>query len=691
MVDSCFIRRRSRLFQQLPDNSVVILASGCLYPRNRDSDFPFRVDSDFWYLTGFDEPESILVMTKKGSVHQTLLFVRATNIQKEIWTGRRLGVSDAPSELAVDQAYDKDEFESVLPTLLKDQSNVWTLYGQKDLTQQIQLFLTHYGTGRNAEGYVRHWHDLGLLLHHQRLYKTSEEVDTMRQAAMISALGHTQMMRACNPGVYEYQLAATMVYESSMQGAIHQAYYPIVASGANACILHYNENNTQLRDGDLVLTDAGCELDYYASDITRTFPVNGRFLDWQKDLYDLVLLAQQQAIDNCVVGNSHHAVHQRAVEVLCDGLIDLGLLVESRDHIIEHKLYQRYFMHGTGHWLGLDVHDVGVYGTDAESTQLEPGMVITVEPGIYIAENDDRAPKEWRGTGIRIEDDIHITSGAPEVLSLAAPKNPREIESIVGRPSGRRYTLMLTRQCNIAIVGAGPVGMTLALVLSHIGYDITLIEKTPEDGAGNSTRDARTIVLNWASVQLLKSVGIDNQLQNAGQTIDSVTVRQAGSLLSSHFHADDHQPDFFGIAIPFHDLMNLLRGSLDDCSRVSWLRPFSAQQMTQDNNGLPVIDGGAQQIKAELVIVVDGSNSQMLSLLGIASEKHDYRQQASMARLTVSGSLSGKACEVFTKNQSFVLVPQQDNKATFIQIAPSILSSLKSNISIVFFLEWRQR
>lgn len=422
----------------MPDDSIALVASGCLYPRNRDSDFPFRVDSDFWYLTGFDEPKSILVLEKCSGESTSHIFVQDKDVKKEIWTGQRLGVDAAPQYLTVDKAHSNQSFTSMLSDLLQGKSLLLSLYGQGEMSKILQSFFSAQGAGRSIDGHARTWQDLALSLHPMRLLKQPEEIEYMRQAAMISSLGHIQMMRATRAGRYEYQLTATMQYESMMQGAVHQAYNPIVAGGTNACILHYNNNTAQLQQGDLVLIDAGCELGFYASDITRTFPVDGVFSSWQKDLYQLVLDSQKAAIDHCIVGNPVSSIHDAALSVICAGLIDLGLLKEPIEQVTEEQLYTRYFMHGTSHWLGLDVHDVGSYTQDGESVALQPGMVLTVEPGVYIAEDDQYAPEEWRGTGIRIEDDVHITKDKPEILSLASPKEIDDITAIVGQESGRK-------------------------------------------------------------------------------------------------------------------------------------------------------------------------------------------------------------------------------------------------------------
>ena len=439
MIDSCFLQRRLQLLNQMPDDSVAIVSSGFLSTRNRDSEFPFRVDSDFWYLTGLDEPKAILVLEKISGDFTSHIFIQEKNTKEEIWAGKRLGVDAATQQLGVDKAHSSESFSSMLSGLLKGKKVVLSIYGQDHISQAIQSFFSSRRSSRCFDGYANTWQDLSVILHPIRLIKRPEEIDLMRQAAMISSLGHIQMMRATRPGRYEYQLAATMQYESMMQGAVHQAYSPIVASGVNACTLHYNDNNAKLKKGDLVLIDAGCEFGFYASDITRTFPVDGNFSTWQKSLYQIVLDAQKAAIASCISGKSFNAVHDSSVSVICTGLVDLGLFKESIDQVIEEKLYRRYFMHGTSHWLGLDVHDVGCYTQqDGNPIILQPGMVLTVEPGLYIPENDQQSPEEWRGTGIRIEDDVHITKDKPEIISLASPKEIDDMIDIIGQESGRK-------------------------------------------------------------------------------------------------------------------------------------------------------------------------------------------------------------------------------------------------------------
>ena len=434
MTHASFNDRRQRLAARL-DGGIAIIPTAPERVRNRDTHHPYRFDSYFWYLTGFPEPEAVLVVTG-GTAPQSLLFCREKNEEREIWDGYRHGPAGAAESFGFDAAYPIGELAQRLPELMADRKILWHSIGHDSewdstIADALNRVRAQSRAGKRAPREIR---DLRALLDEMRLIKDASELDTMRRAAAIASAGHARAMRACRPGMAEYELEAELSYEFRRRGADGHAYTPIVAGGQNACVLHYIENNRVLPESGLVLIDAGCEVDGYASDITRSFPVNGRFSAAQRDAYEIVLAAQAAAIDAIRPGASFMAYHDAAVKVLTQGMIDLGLLTGSVDALIESEAYKRFYMHRTGHWLGLDVHDAGEYKEADDGNEwirLAPGMTLTVEPGLYIRPAAD-VPSHLHGIGIRIEDDVIVTAAGCEVYTNA-PKSVAEIEEVMRR------------------------------------------------------------------------------------------------------------------------------------------------------------------------------------------------------------------------------------------------------------------
>lgn len=412
---------------------VAVIPSATTVLRNHDTEYKFRQNSDFYYLTGFDEPDAVLVLAPEHKEHRTVLFLRDRDRAMEIWNGRRLGVEAAAGTLGVDIAFPIDALAEHLPNYL---CNVETLYyalGNERTDACMRAALSDARALTRRAGFAPDTvADPSLALHALRQVKSTHEAALMRRSAEITARGHIAAMRATRPGLYEYEIEAVLEYEFRREGAQRVAYESIVASGDNATILHYTENRDKLVDGALLLVDAACEYDYYATDVTRTWPVNGRFTPEQRAIYDIVLAAQLAAIDAVQPGKPQRAFHHAAVRVITEGLIDLGLLRGTLDENIERETYREYYMHGTGHWLGMDVHDVGRY-RDLSDTPLalEPGMVTTVEPGIYV-QRDANCDDRFRGIGVRIEDDLLVTESGNENLTSAIPKSIDELEAIIG-------------------------------------------------------------------------------------------------------------------------------------------------------------------------------------------------------------------------------------------------------------------
>ena len=415
-----FGERRTRVFAQMKPNSALLLFSEIEKRRNNDCTYPFRQDSYFWYLTGFNEPNAALLLLKTEQAEKAIIFLRPRDPLLETWNGRRLGVERAPQQLNVNEAYSIEEFATILPKILK---NLTALYHVPEIHT--------WGDKLVAESAVNFSEilDWRPMLSEMRLIKSPNEIRLMQQAGQITALGHIKAMQTTRPNRFEYEIESDILYEFNRHCARFPSYNSIVAGGNNACILHYTENDRPLNDGDLVLIDAGCEFAMYAGDITRTFPVNGKFSQPQREIYDLVLKAQKRAIELLVPGNSIKQANDEVIRIKTQGLVDLGILQGDVDTLIEQQAYRQFYMHGLGHWLGLDVHDVGSYGQDKQRI-LEIGMVITVEPGIYIAEDAD-VPEQYKGIGVRIEDNLLMTEYGNKILTAAAPKEIADIENLM--------------------------------------------------------------------------------------------------------------------------------------------------------------------------------------------------------------------------------------------------------------------
>jgi Xaa-Pro aminopeptidase len=433
MIDVNLYRgRRQRLAEQM-GRGVAVLSTAPERLRNRDAHYPFRFDSYFYYLTGFDEPEAVLVLIAGDEV-RSLLFCRDKHEEREIWDGLRYGPEAAREAFGFDEAHSNTKLDEMLPKLLADQPAMFCDVGDNGdwdarLIQWLNAVRAQVRTGISAPSEIR---DIRKLLDEMRLIKDAHELDIMRRAARISANAHRRAMRHARPGLHEYNIEAELLHEFRSHGAQAPAYTPIVAGGANACVLHYVANAAPLKDGELLLIDAGCELDGYASDITRTFPVNGRFSGPQRDVYELVLAAQAAAIAKVSPGNAWQDPHDAAVRVLAQGFVDLGLLQGSVDGLIESGDFRRFYMHRTGHWLGMDVHDCGEYKREGRWRALAPGMVLTVEPGCYIRPGED-VPEQFWNIGVRIEDDAAVTTDGCEILTSQAPKTIADIEALMGR------------------------------------------------------------------------------------------------------------------------------------------------------------------------------------------------------------------------------------------------------------------
>ncbi len=427
-----FGRRRRALMRLIGREGIAILPSARPKIRNRDVEYRFRQDSDFYYLTGFEEPGAVAVLLPGRSAGEYVLFCRDRDPEREVWDGARAGIDGACATHGADDAFPIEDLDEILPGLMEGRSRVHYSMGvQSDFDQKLVQWMTHLRRGAVGD-LPQELVSLEHTLHDMRLYKSRSEVAAMRRAAKVAAAAHRRAMAVCRPGLFEYEIEAELTHEFRRAGG-RWSYPPIVGSGPNACVLHYIDNARRLEDGDLLLIDAGCELDYYASDITRTFPVNGRFSPEQREVYDIVLRAQRAAIDAVQPGNHWNAPHEAAVKIITRGLVKLGLLKGGVPKLIREEAYRRFFMHRTGHWLGMDVHDVGDYRVGGEWRELEPGMVLTVEPGIYIPPGARGVPKRYAGIGIRIEDDVLVTAAGPEVLSDGAPKAPDEIEAWMAR------------------------------------------------------------------------------------------------------------------------------------------------------------------------------------------------------------------------------------------------------------------
>lgn len=414
------------------EDAIIVLPAAPQRVRSHDTHYPYRQDSDFWYLSGFAEPEAVLVLVPGRAHGECLMFCRERDPEREAWDGPRAGPEGAVESFGVDDAYPIADLDDILPGLLEGRTRVYYHFG-RDVDFDIKLI----GWVNRVREMVRQgaqppheFLELGHLLHELRLFKSRDELRLMRRAAEISAEAHRAAMQAARPGVREYEVEAALQYVFRRHNAV-PAYLPIIGAGANACVLHYVANDAPVRDGDLVLIDAGAEFAGYAADITRTFPASGGYSKAQREIYRIVLEAQRAAIAQARPGMSWNAGHEAAVEVITEGLLGLGLLKGSLKGNIKSGAYRRFYMHKTGHWLGLDVHDVGEYRIDGEYRELEPGMVFTVEPGIYIPPGSKGVAAKWQGIGVRIEDDVAVTADGHEVLTVAAPKEIDEIEALL--------------------------------------------------------------------------------------------------------------------------------------------------------------------------------------------------------------------------------------------------------------------
>lgn len=431
-----FKRRRTQLMKMIGKGSIAIVSSASAQTRNRDVEYPFRQDSDFLYLTGFNEPDAVLVLVPGRKHGEYILFCREKDPEQETWHGRRSGQQGAIEQYGADDSFPIDDIDDIVPGLMEERQKVFQVMGRyPEFDARIMGWVNQIKAQSRSGVHVPYeFVSLDHLLHDMRLYKSRAEQAAMKKAARISVAAHKRAMQVCRPGLYEYSVEAEYNHEFSRNGAEH-AYPPIVGSGQNGCILHYTENSDQLKDGDLLLIDAGCEIEGYASDITRTFPVNGRFSPAQRDLYEIVLQAQQAAIQKVMPGNHWNDPHNAAVRVITKGLLELKILKGSLPKLLKEEAYRRFYMHRTGHWLGLDVHDVGDYKVGDQWRLLEPGMVLTVEPGVYIPAGTKGVLKKWWDIGIRIEDDVLVTTKGHEVLTSGLPSSIEEIESLMAGQS----------------------------------------------------------------------------------------------------------------------------------------------------------------------------------------------------------------------------------------------------------------
>lgn len=424
-------RHRKQLIRMVGEGGIAILPAAPVRVRNRDVDHPFRQDSDFFYLSGFVEPEAVIVLVPGREGGEYILFCREKDEAQEVWHGRRCGPEAAVKDYGADDAFPIADIDDILPGLMESCDRVYHTMGlDPQFDKHVMDWVnTLRKQSRSGASVPYEFVSLDYLLHDMRLFKSRDEIRLMKKAAKISVEAHKRAMRICAPGKYEYQLEAEIMHEFQSNGATW-AYPSIVGGGANSCILHYTENNMVLNDGELVLIDAGCELEGYDADITRVFPVNGKFSEAQKEIFDLVVQANLDAIKKVKPGNHWNDPHEAAVKTLTKGMIELGLLKGALPNLLKEEAYKKYYMHRTGHWLGMDVHDVGDYKVNDEWRLLEPGMALTIEPGLYIP-HGSRGAKRWWDIGIRIEDDVIVTKDGCEVLTDGLPKTTEEIEAIM--------------------------------------------------------------------------------------------------------------------------------------------------------------------------------------------------------------------------------------------------------------------
>ena len=427
-----FSKRRKQLMRMMGAGSVAIIPAAAVQSRNRDVEHPYRQDSDFQYLTGFPEPEAVAVLLPGRKQAEYVLFCRERDPEMEMWNGFRAGQDGACEVFGAEDSFPISDIDDILPGMLEGCERVFYTMGcMPEFDQKVLGWVNQIrGNSRSGSRPPGEFVSLEHLLHDMRLFKSRSEVSVMRKAAKISIEAHKQAMRVCEPGMMEYEVEAEFLHGFRKKGA-EPAYSSIVGGGSNGCILHYVNNNAELQEGDLLLIDAGAEVECYASDITRTFPVNGKFSPAQRDIYNLVLAAQKAAINKVQIGNHWNEPHLAAVKVITKGLVKLGILKGQPGKLIKEEAYKRFYMHRTGHWLGMDVHDVGDYKLDGEWRVLEPGMMLTVEPGIYIPSGSKGVAKKWWDIGIRIEDDVLVTRKGPDVLTDGLVKEVDEIEILM--------------------------------------------------------------------------------------------------------------------------------------------------------------------------------------------------------------------------------------------------------------------
>ena len=428
-----FSERRLQLSNKVLDDSAIIVASALVKSRISDTDYAYRQDSNFYYLSGYEEPDSLILIRPDHDKEKFIIFCRDRDPLREQWDGFRTGQDGAIQEYQADNAYSINSIDQMMPELLAGVKNIYfSMSAPCGVDLKISQWVEDIRKNTRAGAEPPHnLLSLDSILHEMRLIKEDHEMDLMKQAADITTEAHIRAMQAVTPGMYEYQLEAEYLYAFNKNGARAPAYNSIVGGGNNSCILHYVENNAELKDGDLVLVDAGCEYKYYASDVTRTFPVNGKFSPEQKEIYSIVLEAHKQSMEQAKPGNKWNLMHEKSVEVIVEGLLDLGLLKGTKDQVIENGDYSKFYMHRIGHWLGMDVHDVGGYKQDGDWRDLEKGMVMTIEPGIYILDSLEDVDDKWKGIGVRIEDDIVVTESGFEVLTPNVPRTIEEVEHTV--------------------------------------------------------------------------------------------------------------------------------------------------------------------------------------------------------------------------------------------------------------------
>jgi Xaa-Pro aminopeptidase len=428
-----FVQRRKMLMQQMGDNTIAILPAAPVRIRNRDVEYRYRPDSDFFYLTGFHEPEAVAVIIPRRKHGEYILFCRERDPEMETWHGYRAGLEGAQNEYGAEDAFPISDIDEILPGLLENREKVYYAMGcDPEFDQQVMKWINRLRSqSRSGTQVPNEYIALDHMLHDMRLYKSRAEIKMMRRAGEISAKAHCQAMKTTRPGKYEYQIESELQYVFAQEGARSEAYPSIVGAGGNGCVLHYTENNMAMNEGDLLLIDAAAEYNYYAADITRTFPVNGKFTPPQQQIYEIVLAAQYAAIEQVKPGNHWNDPHEAAIKAITQGLVDVGILKGNVKKLIEKEAYKRFYMHRTGHWLGMDVHDVGDYKVGDVWRMLEPGMMMTIEPGLYIPADSKGVAKKWWNIGIRIEDDVLVTEDGCEVFTDGVPKEVAEIEALM--------------------------------------------------------------------------------------------------------------------------------------------------------------------------------------------------------------------------------------------------------------------